>query len=659
MKFTIGLYWLFIPFISCLNQIDIDFSINYMKTRHINAICLLTCDSGNTWTNRFTKYANSQSISVFKVEIDKILNDYALVDICLERKLTSNGVLINACCRLYENILIYASENMYFDSRHKWLVIGHRNVTILNSGLKRNETVSGVIEIFNHLNLSVDADIVLSTSTIGSTAYKLYDIYNFGKIQGGDLVIDELGSWNSDSGFNLKININDYKYYRRWDFQRTPLKLINVLTEPTKVFNPKILTDLQPDLNIPVIITCTNRILHDIAEIHNFRFIYTISDRWYGDFTRNSSKAVASSLYFRTQDISPLIRFIHEALTRIDIIHPPLTSIEIRYYYRIPTRGVGKFQNQFLTPLSQNAWLSVLFIATLCLIVLLLAAKFEERPSYRQYAVLSVIASICQQFFEDNEFIATRRASLAREMTIFITGIFCVLIYNYYTSSVVSWLLNGPPPSITSLEELLDSPLELIFEDIGYTRSWLQVPNYYYNSRNQKVENQLRQKKVFNKKKGAPLFEPVEKGIAMVKSGGYAYHTDMDTANKLISRSFTQAELCELGSLQSMEKTNLYACVQKDSPFKEFFVWSVARLSERGIISCIQRRTNVLVPKCEGSSPRALALGGASPAFLLLAIGYFLATIIMLLERVVKRTKGRPQTGNCDNDVKRKYHSVT
>ncbi|CAH2038057.1 unnamed protein product, partial [Iphiclides podalirius] len=226
-----------------------------------------------------------------------------------------------------------------------------------------------------------------------------------------------------------------------------------------------------------------------------------------------------------------------------------------------------------------------------------------------------------------------KRTTTAGKMTILVTGASCVLIYNYYTSSVVSWLLSGPPPSINSLRELLESPLELIFEDIGYTRSWLQMPDYYYNKRNAKVENELRQKKVFNKKKGAPLLVPIGRGIEMVKAGGYAYHTEVDSANNVISRTFTQNELCELGSLQSMEETHLYACLQKDSPYKEFFAWSLLRLLERGIISCIQKRTKATDVSCEGSSPRPLALGGAAPAFILLFAGFVLSLAVMVIER--------------------------
>ncbi|KAM3955744.1 ionotropic receptor 75a-like [Aphomia sociella] len=542
------------------------------------------------------------------------MNDFIVVDSCLNQRLTLIGVLMDMSCEKYEDTLLYASENKHLDSSHKWLIISNENNATISSNTETNVAVDGVPEVLYHLNISMDADIVLSTSSTGSTECRLYDIYNFGKEHEADLLIDILGSWNLET----EININDYKYYRRWNLQQQPLKLITVMLKPPKVFDPKIIMNENPTDNVPNIVRTSTIILNVLAELHNFRLIYTITDRWIGDFSRNSSKVVASSLYFRTQDISPTIRFNEDVLSRIDIIHPPVTSIETRYYYRIPTYGAGKLENQFLRPLSKGTWLCVLLLMTLCCIVLLLSAKLERRPSSGEYAVFSVMASMCQQ---------------SRELTTFITGLFCVLIYNYYTSSVVSWLLNGPPPSINSLEELLNSPLELIYEDIGYTRSWLQIPNYYYNKRNKEVEDQLRQKKVFNKKKDAPLFASLETGIAMVKSGGYAYHTEVESANRLIARYFTQAELCELGSLQSMEKANLYACLQTNSPFKEFFAWSMARLLERGIISCIQARTTSRTLKCEGSSPRPLALGGAAPAFLLLLSGYFVSFVIMLLER--------------------------
>lgn len=56
-----------------------------------------------------------------------------------------------------------------------------------------------------------------------------------------------------------------------------------------------------------------------------------------------------------------------------------------------------------------------------------------------------------------------------------MVGLTSMLLYNYYTSSVVSWLLNAAAPSIANMDALINSDLELIFEDIGYTRGWLDV----------------------------------------------------------------------------------------------------------------------------------------------------------------------------------------
>lgn len=47
-----------------------------------------------------------------------------------------------------------------------------------------------------------------------------------------------------------------------------------------------------------------------------------------------------------------------------------------------------------------------------------------------------------------------------------------------------------------------------------------QVPTYYFNKRNAEVEDEMRRKKVFNKKKGAPLLVTLEKGIELMNAGG-------------------------------------------------------------------------------------------------------------------------------------------
>ncbi|XP_037298953.1 ionotropic receptor 75a [Manduca sexta] len=611
-----------------------DLCLDYFLYRNVKLICVLDCEV-NIGITKFTKTANSHRMLVTAADVGQL--NSSRVEQCLDQTLFPVGVVLSAGCPETENTILLvryfqASQKMLFNGNHLWLIIESNNEVDKNNITKSNDTLSPNVGYLETLNISVDADITVA-SKIVSSEYILYEVFNFGKIQGGDLIINRAGSWNLQ--LHMDVDINGYKYYRRWDFQQWQMRMIFVMSPIPKKLNPKVLTERTPTPGLTTVTKTSAMSLHVIAEIHNFRFKYTMADRWIGTFETNSTRVVANSLYFREQDVSPILRHQLYLYGKVDFINPSLTYIETKYYYRIPTKGPGKFQNQFLRPLSKGVWACLAAVSALCIVLLLMSSLLERRPSSAQYAVFSVIASICQQFFEDVDIGNSTRSSAARKLTILVTGLSCVLVYNYYTSSVVSWLLNGPPPSITSLQELMDSPLELLFEDVGYTRSWLQTPNYYYNRRNAKIESELRAKKVFKRSSSSKLLVPLEEGIAMVKAGGYAYHTEPGRANEIISRMFTQRELCELGTLQSMEKTNLVPGVQTQSPYKEFLVWSTARLVERGVVSCVQRRAASPSVQCDGSSPRALALGGAAPAFILLASGYGLATLIMFVERLI------------------------
>nr|AST36223.1 putative ionotropic receptor IR3 [Hedya nubiferana] len=554
----------------------IDFSLEFFKTRNVYSVCLLTCGD-KAWTRRFTRNASNVSITVAHVSIHETLTeDLVSVDSCLNSVVTSTGVLVDTKCPQFEDVILYASENLFFDANHKWLIIDVdtrlSNMTTYPKNVEMNENLSWLVETLEQVNLSVDADVTISLQK--GSENNIYEIYNFGKIRGGNIVVKKLGSWRNRADWIYQLNV--YKYYKRWDLENSPLNVVAVMSTPPKIFDVNMIIGNNPYPGVAIITTTASRILEEISKLHNIRYNYTIMDRWIGDFKRNSTRVAANSVYFREQDITPVLRMPPEIFQKLDMLLPPLTAIETRYYYRIPTTGPGKFENQFLTPLTDQVWACVTAVISLCALVLFLTAKAERRPAAAQYAVFSVAATFCQQFFDDNDNSGIddpRRKSSARQLTVLVTGVSCVLIYNYYTSSVVSWLLSGPPPSINSLQELLESPLSLIFQDIGYTRSWLQNPTYYYNKKNAEVEDKLRKYKVFRKKKGEPLLVPLEEGIEMVKAGGYAYHTEVYNANTLISRKFTQEELCELGSLQSMEKTLLYASIPKKSPYKEFFNW--------------------------------------------------------------------------------------
>ncbi|KAI8429317.1 hypothetical protein MSG28_007812 [Choristoneura fumiferana] len=232
-------------------------------------------------------------------------------------------------------------------------------------------------------------------------------------------------------------------------------------------------------------------------------------------------------------------------------------------------KGVGDYENRFLTPMSHGVWWCSAAAGVVCALVLVAAAATEGRPE---------------------------------------------------PGSVVSWLLNAAAPTLNSLDGLIKSDFELIFEDIGYTRGWLAK------------EDELRLKKVTNARRTVPLLLSVEEGIELVRTGRYAYHTEPYTASQAISRTFVDKELCALGGLQVITPAPVYIMGQKRSPYKQFFVWSMMRLLERGHVKATRARVGGNVPPCSGRNPRALSLGQSAPAFLLLAEAMMLAVLMLAAE---------------------------
>lgn len=62
----------------------------------------------------------------------------------------------------------------------------------------------------------------------------------------------------------------------------------------------------------------------------------------------------------------------------------------------------------------------------------------------------------------------------ARVITV-TSFLFSLVMYNYYTSSVVGGLLSATDKGPSTVDEIISSPLRLSFEDIGYYKVKFRV----------------------------------------------------------------------------------------------------------------------------------------------------------------------------------------
>nr|QEI46860.1 ionotropic receptor 1 [Galleria mellonella] len=601
---------------------------DYFHFKNVKFVCYFSCEIQH-YNMQLVRKLFEHDI---RISVKDIREDTTYKPIFLTYRKVSVGVLLDGNCDNIIPILNEASRYKQFDAMHVWLVLSNEN---------GNNALDFVNEHFCDLNLSVNADIVVADYR--GTHYLFTDVYNFGRIQGNHLERVSAGTWTEASG--VRLAVKGFQYYNRWDFHNLTLRAVSVIRDRPNTFYPEMLTDIQYTAGISSMTKIVAQLLKLLMEQHNFRFNYTIVGRWIGEPARNSTKAVTNTLFWGEQDIScTCARIFPKWLEWVDIFYPPATNLETKFYYLIPDKGVGDYENRFLSPLSAGVWWGSFAAGILCILVLTVASLFESRPQAAIYAFFSVLAAICQQAYDDFQTLEERFSSQGRRVTLLVIGLTSMLLYNYYTSSVVSWLLNAAAPTIATMDGLINSDLQLIFEDIGYTRGWLDNPGFFYYSGYKNVkEDELREKKVTRAKRTVPLMQRVEDGIELVRKGGFAYHTEPYTANQVISKTFEDRELCALGSLQMMAPAYVYIMAQKQSPYKEFFIWSLMRLFERGHYTASRARVAAVTPACSGSTPRALALGQAAPAFFLFFLLILLAVFILIIEIIWHRMEQKKQ----------------
>lgn len=86
----------------------------------------------------------------------------------------------------------------------------------------------------------------------------------------------------------------------------------------------------------------------------------------------------------------------------------------------------------------------------------------------------NVFISLCISFLLITDAVQEPRI-LSVRITYLVVFTCSLLVFNYYTSSIVSSLLSSPTKAEVEFEDLVYGSLTMIFEDIGYTRSLFEV----------------------------------------------------------------------------------------------------------------------------------------------------------------------------------------
>uniref|UniRef100_A0A1I8PE28 Ionotropic glutamate receptor C-terminal domain-containing protein n=1 Tax=Stomoxys calcitrans TaxID=35570 RepID=A0A1I8PE28_STOCA len=365
---------------------------------------------------------------------------------------------------------------------------------------------------------------------------------------------------------------------------------------------------------------------------------YEYFDRWTDvEYTGG----IVGSLVNETADLTSAPFFMTANRFRFLSAIAPTGDFRSVCMFRTP-RNSGMHGGVFLEPFSTRVW--ILFGCILCLTaVFLWLAFYVEYHRLEDYVVsfmpslltagLISFGSACAQ----SSFLIPR--SWGGRVVFISLSLITFIMYNYYTSVVVSSLLGSPVKSkIKTLEQLANSDLEVGLEPLPYTYTYLNF------SSNPDVQQFVRNK-ILVKKDIQSLWYSANEGIEkMRRKPGFVFVFETSTGYNLIERQYDAHEICGLNEILFRSDALLATHLHKNSSYKEIVRLKIMRILETGVHSKHRRQWVRTHLNCLSSNfVINVGLEYMAPLFLMLVCGYGFAFVLLLLEMLWKRWESKGQ----------------
>nr|XP_023011564.1 glutamate receptor 1-like [Leptinotarsa decemlineata] len=299
-------------------------------------------------------------------------------------------------------------------------------------------------------------------------------------------------------------------------------------------------------------------------------------------------------------------------------------TLRAAFIFRIPE--TKNSIDVFIRPLSLSIWLLTIFSFILVVLLLRFAQLHEKRNMNRitdttwSYFVLCAVGAFCQQGMTVTPSSYSGRIIIMSMLTL------SIMIYQFYSASLVSHFLMKPETQIKSIEDILKSDMKVGCEDILYNRD-------YFLYTTDEASKKLYSRKILGQKNNSNFLEP-RKGLVLVEDGGYAFHVELATAYPIIQNTFPDKSICELKEVQMYRTQPMHANYQKHSPFRDMLDTCLQHLAEFGILYRELSFWHPKKPECITSKTVTFNIGldYFYPAFLFLGIGMMISLIILTLE---------------------------
>nr|AXF48861.1 ionotropic receptor IR30 [Lobesia botrana] len=519
------------------------------------------------------------------------------------------GIILKTSCTNWTTVFEHFDSNLFKKSKYSWFIF--------------TDDFSSTSETLSTYPIEIDSDITIISQT--ENYYYLYEVYNTGYYKNGRFRVEHVGYW----------------YYKLWVQPNKRMDLSGVKLKSTVVVTHNIehetfeeyLSMARPEVDSLHKLKYFTLLMY-LTDMYNFSFELQRTNSW-GYLTNGSFDGMVGTLQRGEADFGGSPVFIRA--DRAKFIHYVTETWPSKpsFIFRHP-KHPGGFSTIYTRPLADQVWfciLAVLALASsiLCILLRLKAIMFhgDEADSSASLALLSVWSAVCQQGMTVN------RHAVSVKLVLFSSFLFSLFVYQYYNALVVSTLLRVPPVTIRTLGDLLHSKLKAGVEDTLYNRDYLR-----------RTTDPLALE-IYSRKIAAyprPNFYSPEQGMALVKKGGFAFHTDPAFAYPIIRRTFTERENCELQQVQMYPPQNMYAVTKKGSPYSKHLSYGIRRMAESGLMQRLRSTMDEPKPRCirtPDSSVFSVTIREFSVPLIILATGVVAATTILLLELLFFKIKGK------------------
>ncbi|XP_044744950.1 glutamate receptor ionotropic, delta-1-like isoform X3 [Coccinella septempunctata] len=564
---------IFNALISSTRTVDVKIIKSYMELKSLNYATIIGCFDKKDMLNIAKMFENVCHLQLITAESEKF-------ELALPNRFHGGIILFVDCENIQEFLKRCGEANMY-GLKHHWLIIARGKSNIMN-------------------------------------------VYNPGFYNGGEFRKKIIGKYNDKNGFQL-IPIG-LKYTNRRNMSE--VKLRATITLPVNFSLPLseyLVYDAQREINTFNRFHC--KLIFFCQDYYNFSMEnIQVTESWGYLLPNNSFDGLVGQLERNQTDISlSCLFFRSDRLEKIDF-GTRTWIMKVAFIFRNPK--VPASFTVFLKPLSSSIWLTTLIIFAISILLYKFINESENKIAKNgsiaswSELLLFIFGTFCQQGTTLNS------NFLCGRIVILFAFVLSLLIYQFYSASIVSILLMKPPTPIKTPEDLLNSQMECRSENILYNID-------YFKRAIDKISSDIFRHKLKGDE-GFDYFLSPQEGLKLVSRGGYAFNVELATAYPIIDKTFQEDIICELKEVQLMRALQMFSSFQKGSSFRKSISVRLQRLAEVGILDREKKHWLPRKPVCLNklnSSKFTVGLRDLYPAFVMLSVGLVTTYIIYLIEK--------------------------